>query len=795
MASPSRLPYQPALDGLRGLAVAAVLAYHAELSWARGGFLGVDAFFVLSGYLITSLLLFEWNATGKLQLAAFWARRARRLLPALFLMLAGVAVYAVAFAEPEELDKIRGDGLATLAYFANWRFIISGTSYFDQFAVPSPLRHAWSLAIEEQFYLVWPLVFVLLMKLGRGSPRALAAVSLILIAGSALLMAWLYSPGVDPSRVYYGTDTRAHSLLVGVVLAVVLLRSRLFHADAPRILLQCAAMASAVLLGWMWVRVSDDSSFLYNGGYLLLAIAVAVVIAAVVQPKGSPLGKLLAMAPLRGLGLISYGVYLWHWPLYLMLTAERTGLDGASLLTVRVAVTLAISLVSYYAIEIPIRRGTLRWPRASWAVAPATMAALVIVLIVVTRGGAPPYAVPDESVAAQLPLEFNEEAIGEATRILMVGDSISRSMSVGLYELQAEFGYVLRDLSVDGCGMMPGDVRHREYSLGSQCSAVRERWRPHIDLFQPDVVVLMTSPWDGVGREVDGRVVQGGTPEWESNFRKALQDAIDTLSERGARVVLLTAPYVSPFAIEPETVDRLNDVGSVVARENGSRITTIDLNSFLSIDGDYSREIDDVQVRSNDDVHFTEDGARFVGAWLAPKLIQAAELATVVVDGSESLSEGADSTYALGLAGDGNFLLNADAIGPDAWRGWRSTLRHVDDGILVSSDDIAYSALLSTNGTDMNLMPGQTYVALAWIRTAAEPADGQIEIIVREEGAKEGESLQIYGQSNIWQPILVEHTVTRPNLASLEIHLLRLGEAAGNDAFVFRDAQLRLTSE
>lgn len=414
-------------------------------------------------------------------------------------------------------------------------------------------------------------------------------------------------------------------------------------------------------------------------------------------------------------------------------------------------------------------------------------------LVVVTRGGAPPFALPDESVAAELPLEFDEETIGEATRILMVGDSITRSMSVGLYELQREWGYVLRDLSLAGCGMMPGKIL--EFPGGGQCAEVRERWRMHIDLFQPHVVILMISPLDGSSREVDGRIVQGGTPEWERNFRTALQDAIDTLTARGARVVLLTAPYVIDLAIEPETVDRLNELGWIVANENGSRLTTVDLNDFLSVDGEYSREIDGIQVRSNDDVHFTEEGTRFVGAWLAPKLIQAAELAGAGVDKWDALTEGTDSTYALGPAGNGNFLPNADSTGSDAWRGWRSTLRQVDDGILVSSDEIAYSAVLSTAGTGLSLSPGQTYIAFVWVRAAAEPADGLIEIIVREDGAKVGESAEIYGLSHLWQPILVEHIIKKPGLASLEVHLLRLGTAAEDDAFVFRDAQLRLTSE
>ncbi len=590
-------------------------------------------------------------------------------------------------------------------------------------------------------------------------------------------MAWLYDPNVDASRVYYGTDTRAHSLLVGALLAMGLFWYPQIAAFARHAASQLIAIAAAVGVGLVWIVVSDDSSALYYGGYLLFAIAVAAIIAVVVQPERGPLARMLGVEPLRLLGLISYGVYLWHWPLYLMLSPERTGLDGASLIAVRIALTLAISMASYSLLELPIRRGALGRVRASWVLAPAAAVALVIGLIVVTRNSAPPFAVPDASVAGQFPLEFYDEAHGDATRVFMVGDSISLSMSVGLYELQEEWNYMLWDVSHAGCGIILG------YRLfGAGCPAIRQQWRPYIETFQPHVVVLPISPFDGLGPQVDDRVAQ----EWESIFRNALQDAIDTLSARGARVVLLTAPYV--LDSEQEIVNGLNDIGRIVARENGSRVTILDLNGLLSVDGDYSREIDGLQVRSNDDVHFSEAGTRFVGAWLAPQLIQAAELGSA--DGSEGQLRDADSTYMLGLASDGSYLLNADS-GPRAWRGWNSTLMAVDDGILVSSNEIAYSAFLSVAGADLDLAPGQTYVATFWVRASTESAVGQMSIIIREDGAREGESSIRYGLSNIWQPIFIEHTVAKPNLASLEVHLLRLGTAAGDDAFVFREAQLR----
>ena len=339
MSQGTRERYFPALDGLRALAVAGVICYHGSLPWAGGGFLGVDAFFVLSGFLITTLLLREWRSSGdpaardpggRIDLKGFWTRRARRLLPALLLVLGAVALYAAIVAAPDELRTIRGDGIASLFYVANWRFILSGQSYFAQFGAPSPLRHFWSLAIEEQFYLLWPLMVFGILRWRRGSVRSLAVFSVVAATASAVLMWILYTPGQDPSRVYYGTDTRASSLLVGALLAMLMLRRPTVEHRGARWTLHAAAIGAAALLGYWWSTATEHSDWLYRGGFVIAAVLVAVVIASVTQPNRGPLGRALSVKPLRFIGMISYGLYLWHWPVFIALSPTRVPFDGTS---------------------------------------------------------------------------------------------------------------------------------------------------------------------------------------------------------------------------------------------------------------------------------------------------------------------------------------------------------------------------------------------------------------------------------------------------------------------------------
>jgi peptidoglycan/LPS O-acetylase OafA/YrhL len=359
----ARLGYIPALDGVRALAVAAVLVYHGNLGWWSGGFLGVDVFFVLSGYLITSVLLDAWQKNGgrTLGLWRFYVHRARRLLPALLVMIVVTSAYVVVFL-PDEASKLRGGVVASFGYVTNWYLIFHQQSYFAAIGRQPMLQHLWSLAIEEQFYLVWPLVLGLALKFWRPSRVKLALTILGAAAVSALLMAVLYRAGGDPSRVYYGTDTHASGLLIGAAVAVLappwLLRGRL-GKRAP-VALDALGLTGLLLLVWCFANVSEFDTALYRGGYVVFAGIAALVVLVAVHPATTITSSLLGTPPMVWIGKRSYGIYLWHWPVYLV---TRPGLDipltGIPLFVFRLAVTVGLAAASYRYVEVPIRSGAL----------------------------------------------------------------------------------------------------------------------------------------------------------------------------------------------------------------------------------------------------------------------------------------------------------------------------------------------------------------------------------------------------------------------------------------------------
>lgn len=392
LAASSR--YVPAIDGLRAFAVLAVIFYHMGLDWAPGGLMGVTVFFVISGYLINGLLVAEHERTGTISLTRFWLRRARRIIPAVLLAIAGTIVLC-ALISPALLDKARPDIAPSLFFYNNWWQVFRDLSYFEAAGAPSPLTHYWSLAIEEQFYIVWPFLLMLLFRCKLGK-KPMAAIIIVLACASALEMALLFDPHGDPSRIYYGTDTRAVSLLIGAWLALAW-PSKAFdrHAETRTriretgnghiffreiesepigirklgskglLLLNIAGIAALVGLVLIVCFTNGYTSFPYYGGIALTSVLSALLIAALVVPE-TWAARIMQVSPLVWIGKRSYGMYLWHFPIILL--TSKLGMPIDVPWWVRIAqlvIIFAIADLSYRFVEDPIRKGAIgSWLRS-----------------------------------------------------------------------------------------------------------------------------------------------------------------------------------------------------------------------------------------------------------------------------------------------------------------------------------------------------------------------------------------------------------------------------------------------
>ena len=441
-------------------------------------------------------------------------RRARRLLPALILVLLAVALFGAFVATDDEALGLRGDLLGSLFYVQNWRFVLSGASYFTQFGSPSPLRHMWSLAIEEQWYLVWPLMLFGIMALTRRNLRAVTAIILALAAGSALLMAALYHQGGDASRAYYGTDTRAQALLVGAALAV-LFTMRIGAADACRdaSCSRCSARSASSFLAWVVVEQSERWTTLYRGGFSLVALASAALIAGAMT-RG-PVRSVLAIQPLPAIGLISYGLYLWHWPIFVWLSPDRTGLEGHRLLALRLVVTLAVSIASFFLVERPIREQRLSWVRGRALWIPITSAVTAGALLLLTASGAAARPRPNLSAVEQFTRILNAPPPPGSTRVLLAGDSIAVTLGFDAVRPSQRKDIWLRGVARVGCGLLTGTPVSGDTPGQSQeeCHDWPQKYAKGVQRVQAaDVSLLLIGGWEVFDREIDGTTVRVGTP-------------------------------------------------------------------------------------------------------------------------------------------------------------------------------------------------------------------------------------------------------------------------------------------
>jgi len=362
--------YIPGLDGIRAIAVLAVLLYHSGVAAVPGGFLGVDVFFVLSGFLISTLLLQEIERTSAVSFGQFYLRRARRLLPALLATLALSSVLVLVFAR-DAAAQFRTDAVASMAYVTNWWYVVQDLSYFEAMGRPPMLQHLWSLAVEEQFYLLWPLCLVLLYR-WRGRP-GVGRVAFTVALVSTLLMAlgsfiWNLPAAGDASRLYFGTDTHAMGLLLGAALATVWRPGALPKqvAGPARVVLWAVAAGAVWALFRIFHTVGENSAWLYRGGFLIVSAVTAVIVALACHPAIG-FGRLLAIQPMRYIGERSYGLYLYHWPIFVV---TRPGIDlpfdGLPAWIVRMGLTFAVAEVSYRYLEVPVRRGALSKTWRRW---------------------------------------------------------------------------------------------------------------------------------------------------------------------------------------------------------------------------------------------------------------------------------------------------------------------------------------------------------------------------------------------------------------------------------------------
>jgi len=615
----------PALDGLRGAAVFAILLFHA--GHLRGGWLGVDLFFVVSGFLITSLLLVEHETTGRVALSAFWSRRARRLLPALFATLFGVTLYAGVLAEPNELARIRADAVATLFYVANWHSIIAGNEYWELFRAPSPLEHTWSLAIEEQFYLLWPPLLLLLLGRFRATRSALAVAALLLALSSALWMAWLFDPNAGTARVYYGADTRAFALLLGIVVAAVSHDRVARSPDEKHLGLDVLGWLGILMLLVGWLGLDGRDPAVYRGLLFALACAAAATVAASVWSPAGSLARAAGVAPLRGLGVISYGVYLWHWPIYLALSPERVALDGALLTCLRIAVTLAVSWVSYVVIERPIRHRRLT-PRGVLAGSLAGGMATLACVAWSTRA-----PVTTNTPPASIALD------DDAPVVMLLGDSLAENLGQSFRESAAKRGLrgvvrarlacsALRATRIRFPGGRTLDI--------SPCLETRSSWIQEVAATRPPWVLILEGWAGGGAKELDGDWSQPCDSAFDQAHEADLEDLVTRLQATGSKVALLAAMppsmadlsdhYVAQWG--PDNLGELerrfeihmqcqNRVRRDVAARTGA--TLLDLSGSLCAASPCPRSLDDMLLRA-DGVHFSGPAADWLSDWLLDRI-------------------------------------------------------------------------------------------------------------------------------------------------------------------------------
>jgi peptidoglycan/LPS O-acetylase OafA/YrhL len=626
---------RPLLDGLRGVMVVVTVLYHLRSgSWLHGGWLGVSGFFVLSGFLITSLLLVEQERNGWVSLPRFYARRARRLAPAMLVVVAGTVVAVQAAGATLDPGRLRGDAWATLGYVANWRFIRTDQSYFSSFE-PSPLRHTWSLAIEEQFYLVWP---VLLMVLLAVAGRRLLPVALA--AGAALSAWWaahLVAGGTAITRVYDGTDTRAQELLVGAVTAALVLRlpppseaaggaARRRHRATAVGLAGLAAFAVASVL----LRPAAATTWT-RGLLLLVAIAVGALVAGCATTDRGPLAVLLGGRVLRALGARSYTLYLVHWPVIVVLDAPRIDWGWQALDAARVVVALALTEVVHRCVEVPFHEGRVRLHHPGRVLVATSVAAVVLVGLVSVAPrdeDAPTALVAAEPSVVTVPPAPPPPAVTSpgrplpppVPRLVVLGDS---QAYVLLRNAPGAPTARVGGAHHGGC-----DVLGEVIALGDHlepadptCAEWPDQWSEAL-AGGADAVVVTLGLRQVFDLIVDGERVEVGSARWEELYRVAVDTAVEVIRARtDAPVLWLDVPCFRWYFTDGEEQDpeRLRTVNRVLVEQLGTHpgVAIAPYSSRVCAGDDGTEAIEELRP---DGVHLSDPAAVETWGWILGQL-------------------------------------------------------------------------------------------------------------------------------------------------------------------------------
>ncbi|MEZ5119280.1 MAG: acyltransferase family protein [Candidatus Nanopelagicales bacterium] len=599
------LGYVSSLDGVRAVAVLAVMLFHFGQGWLPGGYIGVDVFFVLSGFLITTLLV--QNAPRPFRARVFWERRARRLLPALALML--VVVFLYAYTQPPlEQAAIRGQGIATVAYVNNWWLLRTGSQYFDAFQEASPLLHTWTLSVEEQWYVALPMVLLLLVALRRFRLGTMVWLFGALTLISAGWTVYLSAHGASIDRLYLGTDTRAQQLLVGGllgvlgVMAVKRASSRAQMAGGAAGTLGATGLVGLLLMLTLWPEGRWVAAQLP-----LSAAFSALLIVGALNPS-TWVAHVLAVEPLRRIGLISYGLYLWHWPIAVMVGVDQT--NAAT--PVRLIATFVAAAGSYVLLEKPIRAGrvAIRW----FFVLPVVLVALALILTPKAPLASSTQALPDHAAPP-----FS----GSGTSTFFVGDSVSGSLWL------PAAGKPRDDIAVTGSFLLGCRLFDLDFVVlgqvtkdkeGLDCGAWEQQWRADAQRMRPDVGVFVgTSSWQYDVVDTEGRQQPFGSDGYRERIEQALDSSLPALGARRVAITGVPCPSLPPNPVNDSKNDRartgtLNSILKAYAEDRGYEFIDTTVVACAPDSGDLYL----------DGLHFSPDGSLRVWEYLRPELLRIA---------------------------------------------------------------------------------------------------------------------------------------------------------------------------